>query len=87
MYKLLVDNDIDIDVDEDGDVYQEGMFTMIRVNTWDETMKSIQVDPTEARRVGKQMIAFADRYDARVVKAKERGKAIRTKLRELDRAA
>ena len=85
MRKMFVDKEIDVNIDSfDGFMWHEGHFTVLEADTYRNSLKSLKFTPAEARRIGKQMVAYADTYDARVAKAKERAKVVRSKLKESD---
>jgi hypothetical protein len=82
MKKHMLNKDIYIDVDPlDGYLFTDGEVSLIQFDTDNESCKSVVMDPKQARNMGKQLVAFADTYDARVAKAKERSKAIKAKKR------
>ena len=86
MNKLLTDSEIYIDVDsEDGDIYDEIGFMIVRVNSsgtlGTPNTEGIELDIKEARQVSKQLVAFVARVDKRMITAKARSKKIVEKNR------
>ena len=76
MNKLLIDSEIYVDVDEDGDIYDEIGFTIIRVNTHgsdgNTTSEGVELDIKEAKQVVRQLSSFVTRADKRMATAKTR---------------
>lgn len=85
MRKVFIDKEFDINVDTyDGDVYDESICTVMEVDTYNESVRSLRFDPKQARRISKTLATFADQHDARMTKAKARGAAIIKRHKEED---
>ncbi len=79
MNKLLTDSEIYIDVDsEDGDIYDEVSFMIVRVNSsgGSPSTEGVELDIKEAKQVIQQLNSFITRVDKRMATAKVRSKKI-----------